>query len=144
MLGLHIGDGGNNCRCHYVYYGLQDKKVHDLKVNCDFRETDNCFEELVCVCKPREVIEIKGSGCCYSYFSPEDAKKKGISLLGSSYAIDEFLQGGIDARSLIVACIALKLVDCTGKAFALCWKGEKATTQKIRREKGGKKLLYAE
>lgn len=34
--------------------------------------------------------------------------------------IDKFLQGGIDAKSLFIACIMLKLVDGMGKALGFC------------------------
>ena len=141
MLGLDIGNGRSDRRCYCACYGLLERGVHDLRVSCDFLETGNCFKELVCVCEPRGVVKTREKGCCCSCFSLGDAKKRGIYWLGSSYAIDEFLEGGIDARSLTIACVALELVDGTGKALGFCWKGEKSHSLK-NEERKEKKNYY--
>lgn len=91
-----------------------------MRVSYDFLEAGNCFRELVYVCKPKGVVKTRESGCYYFCFSFEDAKKRGIYWFGSSYAIDEFLQGGIDVRSLFIACVALEFVDGMGKALSFC------------------------
>ena len=117
VLGLDIGDGCGDCRCHRAHYRLLEGGVHDLRVSCDLLETSNCFREFVCVCELGRVVKTRGSGCCCSCFSLRDAKKRGIYWLGSSYAIDKLLQSGINVRSLLIACVALELVDGIGKAL---------------------------
>lgn len=89
-----------------------------MRVSYDFFEAGNCFRKLTCVCKPGGVVKTRGSKYCCSCFSLEDTKKRRIYWFGSSYAIDEFLQGGIDMRSLFIAYIALEFVDDTGKVFS--------------------------
>ena len=140
MLGLNIGDGFGDCRCHRARYRLLEGGVHDLRISCNFLKTGNCFRELVCVCEPGGVVKTRKSGCCCSSFSLGDTKKREIYWLGSSYAIGEFLQSEIDVRSLLIAFVVLKLVDGTGKALGFCWKGKKSYSLKIEERKVKKKI----
>ena len=146
MLGLDIGDGCGDCGCHRARYRLLKAGVHDLRVSYDFLETGNCFRKLVYICELERVVKTRGSGCSCSCFSLGDAKERGIYWLGSSYAINEFLQGKIDVRSLLITCVVLELVDGTSKALGFCWKGKKSHNLKIeeRNEKKKKKILCAE
>lgn len=121
------------------------RRVHDLRVSNNFLETGNCFRELVFVCELRGVVKTRGSGYCCSYFSLGDAKNRGIYWLDRSYAIDKFLEGKIDVRSLLIACGVLELVDSMGKALDFCWKGKKSYSLKIeKRKEEEKKILCVE
>lgn len=51
-------------------------------------------------------------------------KKRGIFRLGSSYAVDKLLQGGLDAKNLFIAYVTLKLMDDMDKALEFYWKGK--------------------
>lgn len=117
MLGLDIGDGCSDCRYYHAHYRLLKRKVHDLKVSYDSLEIGNCFREFLSVCEPGGVIKTRKSGCCCFCFSLRNTKKRGIYCLNNSYAINKFLQGRINARNLIIACIILELVDGTSKAL---------------------------
>lgn len=120
MLGLDSSNGYDNCRSHRAYYGLLKEEVYDLRVSYNFIETGNCFRELACVCELGRVIKTRGSGWCYSCFSPGDVEKRGIYQLGSSYVINKLLQDEINARSLLIAYVALELVNGMGKALNFC------------------------
>lgn len=120
MLGLDSGNGYGNRRSHYACYELLEEGVHDLRVSCDFVKTGNCSRELVCVCELGQVVKTRRSGCCYFCSSFKNVKKKVIYWLSSSYAIDKLLQDKIDARSLCITCVVLKLVDGIGKALSFC------------------------
>ena len=93
-----------------------------MRVSYEFFEMGNCCRKLVCVHEPGGVVKTRGSGCCCSCFSFGNVEERGIYRLGSSYAVDELLQGGLDTRSLPIVCVALELVDGTSKAFGFCWK----------------------
>ena len=116
-------DRGNSCsdrRCHHTYYRLLDERVYYLRVGYDFFKMKNSFRKLVCVRKPGRVVKTRGSKCCCSCFFFRNFKKRRIYWLNSSYAVDKFLQGGIDSKSLFIVRIALKLVDGAKKAFGFC------------------------
>ncbi len=117
MLGLDSGDGCCNHRCQYTHYGLFEGGVHNLRISYDFVEMGNCSKKLVCICESKGVVKTRGSKCCFSSFFSGDVEKREIYRLSSSYAINEPLQGEIDAKSLFIACVALKFVDDTGKAL---------------------------
>lgn len=120
VLGLDGGDGRCNCKCHRAYYRLLDEGVHGLRVSGDFLETDDRFRELVYICEPRDVVKTRGSGSRCSYPSFGDVKKRGILCLNGSYVFDELLKRRVNVRSLLIACIALELVDGVGKSLDFC------------------------
>ena len=59
-----------------------------------------------------------------------------IYWLGSSHAVDELLQGGLYARGLPMACVALELVNGTGKALGFYWKRKESHSLKNEERKG--------
>lgn len=117
MLSLDGGDGCGNCRRYRACYRLLDRGVHDLRVDRDLLETGNCFRELVCLCELRGVVKTRGSGSRCSRFSFGDVEERGILWLDSSNAINEVLEGRVDARSFPITCVALELMDVAGKAL---------------------------
>lgn len=87
---------------------------------------------------------MRRSGCCYSCFSFGDVEKRRIYWFDSSYVVDEILQDGIDVRILLIACVAQKLVDGTGKALSFCWKRQKShrlKNEERKRERKKKKSI---
>lgn len=114
-----------------------------MKVSYDFCETSNSFREFVCICEAGRVVKTRKYRCCCSCFFLENVEKKGIYWLDSSYAIDEFLQGKINRKNYVIACIMLELVDGTDKAFGFRWKGKKSHRLKNEeRKKGEKKFIF--
>ena len=116
-------DGDNSCdnrRCHRVCYQLLEGGVHSSSVSYKFFEMGNCLRKLVCVCELGGVVKTRGSGCSCSYFPSGNVVEREIYWLDSSYTVDKLLQGGLDAGSLLIACVALEFADGTGKAFDFC------------------------
>ena len=101
-----------------------------------FFKTGNCLRKLVCVCEPGGIIKTRGSRCSCFCFSSGNVAEREIYWLGSSYAVDELLQGGLDAGSLLIACVALEFADGTGKAFGFCWKEKESHYLKNVERKG--------
>ena len=130
VLGLDRSNGCSSRRCHCVCYWLLEERVHSLRVSYDFFKTGNCFSKLVCICDPERVVKTRGGRYCCFYFSFGDVKKRGIYWFGSSYTVNKLLQGRLNARSVFIACIMLKLVDGTGKAFGFCSKRKKTQSLK--------------
>lgn len=91
-----------------------------MRISYDFIETGNCSKKLFCVCELGKVVKTREGRCYYSCFSFGNVKEREIYWLDGSYAVDEFLQGRIDAKSLLIAFVVLKLVDGTGKTLCLC------------------------
>lgn len=120
ILSLDSSNGHCNRKCNRAYYKLLDEGVYDLKVSGDFLETGNYFKELVYICEPRDVVKIRRSGSCCSYPSFRDVKKKRIFCLNNSYTFDELLKRRLNVRSLLIACIALELVDGVDKSINFC------------------------
>lgn len=121
MLGLDDGDGRGNRRNYYACYRLLDGGVYNLEVSGDFLKTGNYFKKLIYVYDSRGVIKTRKRGFCYSHFSYGDVKKR-VFWLGDSYAIKNFLEGGVDAKSLFIACTVLEFMDSANKALHFCWK----------------------
>lgn len=96
-----------------------------MRVSCNFLKINNYSRELVCIYESERVVKTRGSRCFYSCFSFGDVEKIKIYWLGSSYAIDSFFQIQIDARSLIIVYITLKLIDHMGKALDFWYKRKK-------------------
>lgn len=119
MLGLDNGNGCSNHRFYYAYYRLLDRGVYDLKVSNNFLKTGNYFRELVYICEPGGIVKMTESRFCYSCSFFGDVEKR-VFWLDGSYAINNFLEGGVNGRSLFIACVILELVDSTGKAFRFC------------------------
>lgn len=120
MLSLDKSNGCSNRKHHSACYPLLERGVHSLRVSYDFFETGNCFRKLICVCEPRRVVKTRGSRSCCSCFSFEDVKKREIYQLGSSHTVNEFLQSDFNVKNLLIAYVALKLMDDMGKALGFC------------------------
>ena len=120
MLSLNGGDSSGNGKYHHVRYQLLEGGVHSSRVSYEFFKTGSYFRKLVCICKPREVVKIRRSECSCSSFPSGNVPKREIYWLGSSYVVNELLQGGLDAGNLLIACIALEFTDGTSKAFGFC------------------------
>ena len=139
MLGL---DGGNRCsdrRRDSARYRLLEGRVHSARVSYDFREMDNGFRKLVYVCEPARIVKTRESRRSCSCFPFGNVEARRIYRLGSSHAVDELLQGGLDARGLPIACVALELVNGTGKALGFWWKGKESHSLKNEERKGERK-----
>lgn len=117
VLLLNSSDSCGNCRCYHACYRLLEEEVHDLRVSYYFLKISNCFKELIRIYEPRKVVKTRGSGCHYSCFFLRNAIKRRIYRLSSNYVVDKFLQNKIDARSLFIAYVALKLVDGMSKTL---------------------------
>ena len=147
MLSLDGGDDCGNCRCHRACYQLLEGGVYSLRVSYEFFETGNCFKKLVCVCEPGGVVKTRRSICSCSCFPSSNIAEREIYWLGSSYAVDELLQDGLDAGSLLIACVMLEFADGMDKAFGFYWKGNeshhlKNVEGKRERKKKRKKIVY--
>lgn len=118
--GLNSGNSYDDRRCHHAHYKLLEERVYDLRVICDFFEIGNCSRELVSICELEEVVKTRDSRCCCSYSFLRDVEKREIYWLGSSYAINKFLQDKINAKSLFITCVALELVNNMDKALSFC------------------------
>ena len=127
VFGLDRGDDCDDRRYHHACYRLLEGGVHSLRVSYDFLKPGNCFRKLVCVCDPGKIVKTRRSGYYYSCFSFGDVEKRGIYWLSNSYVVNELLQGGLDARSLLIACVTLKLMDGTDKVLGFRRRERKAT-----------------
>lgn len=56
--------------------------------------------------------------------------------------INKFLQSEINARNFFIICIALELVDDSGKTLGFYWKGNKSYSLKNEKRKKEKKKYY--
>lgn len=122
MIVFDSGDGCQNHGSYHTCYKLMRGEVHYIGVGCDFVKIGNCSRKLVCVYELGKIVKTGGIRYYCSSFLSSDVEKGEIYWRGSSYMIDELLQGGINARSLLIAYITLEVVDDMGKTLDFWWK----------------------
>ena len=142
MLSLDGGDGYGDYRRYRTSYRLLNREIYVPRACDNFFKTGNCLRKRVGVDELGAVIKTRRSGFgCSCYFFREVWRQK-CCQISNSEAINQVLEGRIDARSFLMIRVVLELADSMSKAFGFYWRVKKSQIVEVEKEKPKKNKNY--